>query len=100
MLPDLGNVVYDIRAGEQNWAGIGGEVTRTPRVGIPAPHLPTEWLTVTVHVSNSINPAEIPAQGLSVYANGQERLGTEGEWSVVRCTPAGGIRLVELTTRR
>jgi hypothetical protein len=42
MLPDIGNKVYDIRTGEQNWAAVGDDVTRKPRMGFLAAGQPTE----------------------------------------------------------
>jgi len=56
MLPTLGDIVYDVRAGNQNWAGVGDEVTRKPRAGFLGANLPKEWLSIVLHVSN-ITPA-------------------------------------------
>src|SRR5262245_41732851 len=56
MLPGLGvgDVVYDIRTGEQNWPGVGDTV------------IGKEWLSVILHVTSQ-NPADIPTRGLSLY---------------------------------
>jgi hypothetical protein len=99
MLPDMGNTVYDIRASGQNWAGVGDEMTRKPRMGFLPANAPKEWLSIVLHVSSTVNPADIPPEGLSVYENGQTRIGEEGAWHLVRCSPAGGIRIVELSTQ-
>jgi hypothetical protein len=97
VLPHVGDKVYDIKAGGQNWAAVGNEVRSSPRVGLPAPHLSRDRLSVVLHVTN-YNPAEIPPAGLSVYLNGQNRIADEGAWHLVSCTPAGELRIVELST--
>jgi hypothetical protein len=98
MLPDLGSKVYDIRADNQNWAGVGDEVTRKPRAGFLAAYQPKEWLSIVLHVTKSLNPADIPPAGLSLYENGQTLIGDEGAWHLVCSIPAGGIKIVELST--
>lgn len=99
MLADMGQIVYDIRAGEKNWAGLGNEATCQRRMGFLPPNAPKEWLSIIVHVTNSVNPADLPAKGLSLYENGRTRLAGEGAWYLVRCTLAGNIKIVELSTK-
>jgi hypothetical protein len=98
MLPDLGNTVYDIRDGEQNWPAVGGNVTHKPRMGFLPQNEPKEWLSIALHVSSSSNPADIPTEGLSLY-HGETCIGAEGAWYLVRCKPAGAISFVELRTK-
>jgi hypothetical protein len=94
----IGDTVYAIHAGEQTWAGVGDDVTRQARMGFLPQNELKEWLWITLHVTNSVNPADIPTEGLSLY-QGETRIGGEGDWHLVQCIPAGGIRLVLLTTK-
>jgi hypothetical protein len=97
MLPDIGSTVYVIQADEQRWPAVGDKVTRKARMGFIPRNEPTEWLSIVLNVSGS-NPADIPKEGLSLY-QGETRVGKEGAWYLLRCTPAGGIRIVELSTQ-
>jgi hypothetical protein len=90
--------VYEIRAGDQHWAAVGSEVTATPRFGLPAPHLPREWLNVTVDVTGA-HPQEIPEQGLSLYDEVGRPIGEKGAWRCASCIRVDGLRILKLTTR-
>jgi hypothetical protein len=98
ILNNAGTKVYDIRAGGKNWAGVGDEFTRKPRVGFFGSNQPREWLSITLHVNTNINPSPIPAEGLSLY-EGDTRIGDEGAWYRVSFTPTMGFNVVELSTQ-
>ena len=57
-----------------------------------------DCLSIVLHVTASVNRAEIPPHGLSLYtADGKTRIG-DGDWYLNRLTPAGGITIIELST--
>jgi hypothetical protein len=96
---DIGETVYDLRAGEdKSWPVIGKEVTRRPVMGFTGKGQPTERLSIVGWVTDA-NPAEIPAAGLSLYDGaGKVRFGEEGAWYCAGCIRAGSLRRVELST--
>jgi hypothetical protein len=96
MPPNIGDTVYDIRAGDENWAAVGGEITRENRMGFIGSNQPKERLSVQLHVKKA-NPEDIPQDGLSLYEGGTP-VGEEGAWRVVSCTVAGKLRIVDLST--
>jgi hypothetical protein len=70
MLPDslgesMGKRVYQIEAGNRQWAGIGPDLNRRARMGFGP-----EWLDATVYVSREA--MEIPEGGLSLRQDGSE----------------------------
>jgi hypothetical protein len=93
---DMGDTVYEIRAGDQRWLGVGHPVKHTPRAGFATGNRPTGWLSATVHVTDAY-PSDIPTEGLSLY-EGEDRIGEDRGWHLVACTPAGGLRIVQLST--
>jgi hypothetical protein len=92
MLSDsaVGHTIYDILAGEHIWTGTGDDITREAEA--------KEWLSIILQVMNSLNPADIPTESLSLY-QGETRIGGEGAWYLHRCKSAGEIRIVELSTK-
>src|SRR5207249_2954060 len=58
---NMGDTLYEIRAGQETWTAIGDKVTRKPRFGFAPPGEPNEWLTVSLNVRN-LNPQRIPAE--------------------------------------
>src|SRR5262249_45541272 len=98
MPPNVATTVYDIRVSEQAWSAVGGKVKRKPRTGIVPHNEPKEWLSLVLHITNNVNPAEIPIEGLSLY-QGQACIGKERAWFVVRRTRAEGITMLKLSTQ-
>ena len=93
MFMDIGDKIYELRASEQHWTGVGHEVNGKSRMGFGAP----EQLSIDLYV-RTLDEPEIPENGLSVYENGNTRIGEEGVWHLVFCKAVGDTSNVRITT--